>query len=289
MKLFKNLTGLIMGFFLFLGATLLYGTAIIYFTGAPAALAYTISGGLCLVAGSTPLVRSVLFEGLSQLGARMMYQNAKELLAGMTDPMTGRPMYDISQAKLTMSYVRGEAALAVGKSNYSIPIIKNTNPSTRINQNLITLQDIFVANQIGVFIGIGSATNSAAKLYTYGSQIAFSTSGAAAALLSVYNGQLQLLNNNEQVVPAWDLLRHYKVPAIQAITDLYYDGTAVQQDQLDMSADGFYPNEPGWVINGAGNMVMSVVCGEGPAAIQADSFVCVILRGILFQNVTTVK
>lgn len=272
---------------LILGITFYSGAMIVFGVSPGLAIGVAVVG--CLLAGMAPVAKGSLFEGLSQLGARMMYQNARELLSGMTDPMTGRPMYDISQAKLTMSYVRGEAALAVGKSNYSIPIIKNTNPSTRINQNLITLQDIFVANQIGVFIGIGSATNSAAALYTYGNAIAFSTSGAAAALKSIYNGQLQLLNNNEQVVPAWDLSRHYKVPAIQAITDLYYDGTAVQQDQLDLSADGFYPNEPGWVINGAGNMVMSVVCGEGPAAIQADSFVCVILRGILFQNVTTVK
>ncbi len=266
-----------------------YTGAVLMFTGLSPIWAFTLASIGAILSGLAPASKSSFYEGLSQLGARMMFQNSKELLQNMVDPQTGRPMYDLSSAKLTMSYIRGEAPLAVGKSNYNIPVIKNTNPTSRINQNLISLQDIFVANQIGVFIGIGSATNSAAALYTYGNAIAFSTSGAAAALKSVYNGQLQLLNNNEQVVPAWDLTRHYKVPAIQAITDLYYDGTAVQQDQLDLSSDGFYPNEPGWVINGAGNMAMSVVCFEGPAAIQADSFICVILRGILFQNVTTVK
>lgn len=289
MKKLNTWTGLFNGLFLLILATFFYGAAIYCFTSASLTWSLGFALAACMLAGLAPARHGSFFEGLSQLGARMMYQNARELLAGMTDPNTGRPMYDLSSAKLTMSYVRGEAALAVGKSNYSIPIIKNTNPSTRINQNLIGLQDIFVANQVGVFIGIGTATDSAAALYTYGNAIAFSTSGAAAALKSVYNGQLQLLNNNEQVVPAWDLSRHYKTPAIQAITALYYAASGVQQDQLDLSSDGFYPNEPGWVINGAGNMVMSVVCGEGPAAIQANSFLAVILRGILFQNVTTVK
>lgn len=274
------LTGLLM--------VLAYAGAFAYFSPFDFALSFVVVFAMCLVAGAAN-IKGSFFDGLGQVGARMMFENARTMLQSMENPNTGMP-YNLSQAKMTMSYIRGEIPLDTGKAMYTIPIIENARLGTpRVNENLVALQDVLVVNQVGLFIGIGAGTASDTSLYTYGNQIAFSTAGAAAALKSIYNGKMVLLNNNEQVVPAWDLSRHFKVPAIQAISALYYAGAAVQGDQLDLGCDGFYPNEPGWVINGAGKMQLQIQAGTAPAAIQANSFICVILRGILFQNVTSVK
>jgi hypothetical protein len=48
-------------------------------------------------------------------------------------------------------------------------------------------------------------------------------------------------------------------------------------------------SEPGIVMNGAANINFQLTANGAPATILANSFICVIQRGILLQNVTTVK
>ena len=54
-------------------------------------------------------------------------------------------------------------------------------------------------------------------------------------------------------------------------------------------SDAFYPVEPGIVMNGAANINFQLTANGAPATVLADSFIAVIQRGILCQNVTTVK
>jgi hypothetical protein len=42
-------------------------------------------------------------------------------------------------------------------------------------------------------------------------------------------------------------------------------------------------------MNGAANINFQLTANGAPATILANSFICVIQRGILLQNVTTVK
>lgn len=210
----------------------------------------------------------------TQMGSRMVFENAKTLVRSLG--------YSVEHAKLTQSYLRSEVALSTSIANYHIPVLVNDtqNGASRVNEKRLNLQDIFITTEIAVLIGIGTATDTKAKLYTYPNATAF----AAATdddLWSIYNGYLNLTINNEQVLPAWDVLRHYFVPQTQQ--------SASTTDQWSASSDAFYPVEPGIVMNGAANINFQLTANGAPATVQANSFIAVVQRGILCQNVTTVK
>ena len=211
----------------------------------------------------------------TQMGSRMVFENAKTLVRSLG--------YSVEHAKLTQSYLRSEVALSTSIANYHIPVLVNDNQNStgpRVNEKRLNLQDIFITTELAVVIGVGSATNTAAKLYTYPNSTVF-TSATDDNLWSIYNGYLNLTINNEQVLPAWDVLRHYFVPQTQQ--------SASTTDQWSASSDAFYPVEPGIVMNGAANINFQLTANGAPATVLADSFIAVVQRGILCQNVTTVK
>jgi hypothetical protein len=217
----------------------------------------------------------------SQMGQRMIFENAKSLVRSLG--------YGVDQAVLTQSYIRSEVALSTSVANYHIPVLVNDrqNGSVRVNEKRLNLQDIFVASEIAVLIGVGSSTSTTAALYTYPNGVIF-TSATDTDLLSIYNGSLNLTINNQQVLPAWDVYRHYYVPQTQGGVGITAQ-TVLPVDQNDASANGFYPVEPGIVMNGAANINFQLTANGAPATILSNSFICVIQRGILLQNVTTVK
>jgi hypothetical protein len=144
-----------------------------------------------------------------------------------------------------------------------------------------------VASEIAVLVGVGSSTSTTAALYTYNNGVIF-TAATDTDLLSIYNGSLNLTINNQQVLPAWDVYRHYFVPQTQGGVGITAQ-TITPVDQNDASSNGFYPVEPGIVMNGAANINFQLTANGAPATILANSFIAVIQRGILLQNVTTVK
>lgn len=215
------------------------------------------------------------------MGSRMVFENAKALVRGLG--------YSVDQAVLTQSYLRSEVALSTSIANYHLPVLVNDtqNGAVRVNEKRLNLQDIFVASEIAVLIGVGSSTSTKAALYTYPNGVIF-TSATDDDLLSIYNGSLNLTINNSQVLPAWDVYRHYCVPQTQGGVGITAQ-TIFPVDQNNGAADGFYPVEPGIVFNGAANINFQLTANGAPATILANSFICVIQRGILLQNVTTVK
>lgn len=217
----------------------------------------------------------------TQMGQRMVFENAKALVRGLG--------YGVEQAVLTQSYLRSEVALSTSIANYHIPVLVNDtqNAAVRVNEKRLNLQDIFVASEIAVLIGVGAGTSTSAALYTYPNGVIF-TSATDTDLLSIYNGSLNLTINNQQVLPAWDVYRHYCVPQTQGGVGITAQ-TIFPVDQNNASEDGFYPVEPGIVMNGAANINFQLTANGAPATILANSFICVIQRGILLQNVTTVK
>ena len=217
----------------------------------------------------------------SQMGQRMVFENAKALVRGLG--------YSVDQAVLTQSYLRSEVALSTSIANYHLPVLVNDtqNGASRINERRLNLQDIFVTSEIAVLIGVGAGTSTKAALYTYPNGTIFTTA-TDDDLLSIYNGSLNLTINNSQVLPAWDVYRHYCVPQTQGGVGITAQ-TIFPVDQNDGAADGFYPVEPGIVFNGAANINFQLTANGAPASVLANSFICVIQRGILLQNVTTVK
>ena len=217
----------------------------------------------------------------SQMGQRMVFENAKALVRGLG--------YSVDQAVLTQSYLRSEVALSTSIANYHLPVLVNDtqNGAVRVNEKRLNLQDIFVASEIAVLIGVGSSTSTKAALYTYPNGVIFTTA-TDDDLLSIYNGSLNLTINNSQVLPAWDVYRHYCVPQTQGGVGITAQ-TVFPVDQNNASSDAFYPVEPGIVFNGAANINFQLTANGAPASVLANSFICVIQRGILLQNVTTVK
>jgi hypothetical protein len=208
------------------------------------------------------------------VGTRMQFENAKSLVRSLG--------YSVDHAKITQSYLRSEVALSTSSANYHIPVLVNDtqNGAVRINERRLNLQDIFVASEWAVYFGIGTATDTKAKLYSYPNATDF-TGTSDDDLWSLYNGYLQLSLNNDLIVPYFDVFRSYYVPQTQE--------SATHTDQLDASQNGFSPIEPGIVMNGAANINFQLTCGGAPATITTNSFICVIQRGILLQNVTTIK
>jgi len=221
----------------------------------------------------------------TQMGSRMTFDNAKALVRGLG--------YSVDQAVLTQSYLRSEVAMSTSIANYHLPVLVNDtqNGAVRVNEKRLQLQDVFITTEIGVFFGIGASTTTSAPLYTYPNATAFATGGTA--LWTIYNGYLNLTVNNQQILPAWDVLRHYYVPQTQQNTN-FNSATATSpavysQDQGDFSEQTYYPVEPNIVMNGAANINFQLTANGAPSAVATNSFICVIQHGILCQNVTTVK
>jgi len=218
----------------------------------------------------------------TQHGQRLIFDNAKALV--------NNAGFSAGQAVLSQSYIRSEVAMSTSTTSYQIPILTNsTGANTNFATNqLLQLQDAFVVASIGVFVSIPAAsTTTAFKLYTYPNAVDFSTAGAADALYNLYNGKLQLVVNNRQIVSAWDLYRHLYVPQTQQ------DGgsTASVIDQNDATEFGYYPCEPNIVLVGSKNNVLSLELPGAISTLQASTAprIVVILRGCLAQNVTAVR
>lgn len=209
----------------------------------------------------------------SQVGQRMTFENAKALVRSLG--------YSVDHAKITQSYLRSEVALSTSSANYHIPVLVNDtqNGAVRVNERRLNLQDIFVATEWSVTFGIGSASATNAKLYSYPNTTAFPS--GANDLWSILNGYLSLSINNDLIVPAYDVFRSYFVPQTQQS-----GGTT---DQWDASQNTFYPVEPGIVMNGAANINFQLNANGAPAVVDTNAFICVQQRGLLLQNVTTVK
>lgn len=217
----------------------------------------------------------------SQIGARLVFDNAKALI--------GNAGFSVGQAVLSQSYIRSEIALTTNTTSYHIPVLVNdtqTSASSFNTENRLQLQDAFVVSSI--FVGVAapaSATDTEFKPLTYNNAQVFSGAGEADALLSLYNGNLSWVVNNRQIIPSWDLFRHYWVPQTQEATQA---GANTGIDQIDSDA-GFYPMEPNAVLVGSKNNQISINLPSALAAVKASSRLVVIFRGILAQNVTPVR
>lgn len=219
----------------------------------------------------------------NQIGERLVFENAKNFVASQG--------YDVSHAVLTQGYLRSEIAMSTSLAQYHVPILINDtqNGAQYATEQRLALQDIFVVARIGIFICAPSSTTSVAfPLYSYPNPTAFSTSGAAAAAFALYNGSMSIIVNNQQVLPTWDIYRHYFVPQTQNGVGVTAQ-TVFPTDQQDASENGFFPTEPNLLLNGGSNIQASLNLPGAISTLQANARIVVIWRGIKAQNVTSVK
>lgn len=221
---------------------------------------------------------------MTQHGARLVFENAKSLVQNAG--------FNVNQAVLSQSYIRTEVAMSTSTTQYTLPILVNSanqaGGTTFSTMNLLNLQDAFVVSQIGIFTAIpASSSTTAFPLYTYPNASAYTTTGAAAALYNLYNGNMSVTVNNRQIVPSWDIYRHLYVPQTQQGAA----ATASTIDQNDASEFGYYPTEPNIVLVGSKNNQITLNLPAAIGTLQATTAprIVVIFRGILAQNVTPVR
>lgn len=215
----------------------------------------------------------------SQMGLRLVYENSKALVNQLG--------YDTSHAVATQSFLRSEVLLTTSSASYSVPILVNQNTSnTNVRLSLLNLQDLFVVSELSVFLVSGANTNGAAPFYEYPDPTVFTT--GAAQLLNVYNGNMSIIANNQQILPKWDILKHYFAPQTQKGVGITAQ-TVFPINQVDASTDTVYPVEPNIVINGAANYQINLNLPAAPTTLDANTYVAFLFRGILLQNCTSIK
>lgn len=221
----------------------------------------------------------------SQIGARLAFDNARAMLqeAGINP----------NAAVLSQSVIRTEVAMSTTQTQYTFPILINdAQQGVASNFNtmkLLQLQDAFIVSALGVYVANpASSTATNFPLITFPDANVFTTANAATSLYSFYNGNLSVTVNNRQIVPAYDLARHIKVPRTQTATST---GTNTAVNSVDASIDGIYPIEPNWVLVGSKNTQVVVTLPSALAAVQAGTAPRFILKfyGVLAQNVTPVR
>jgi hypothetical protein len=219
---------------------------------------------------------------INQVSARLTFENARSFVQSQG--------YDVSQAVLTQSYVRSEVAISASVTNYRLPIVVTDNSSTIFNtERRVNLQDVHVVSSL--FIGLAapsSSTDAAFPVCSYPSIGAGFSAAEADAALTLYNGFLSIQVNNQNVLPAYDILRSYYVPQTQGGVGITAQ-TVFPVDQFDAADNGFYPIEPNLLLNGGANIVASIVLPAAIATVKSNSRIVAIFRTILCQNVTSVK
>jgi hypothetical protein len=222
---------------------------------------------------------------MNQRDGRLVYTNALNTL--------GRAGVSANVALLTQSYLRFEINLSTAQTRYQFDTLVNENLNTNfVTQQKLNLQDAFICSSIGFYIGLAAssaATETVVPLYTYADPTIFSTANAATSLQTVYGGQMSLTVNQRQVVPSWDLYKHYYVPVTQTGNNPTGVTAATLRNSVDFSQNGYYTVEPNIIINGAKKNELVVNLSQALTAIQANSRIVCIMQGILAQNVTNVR
>jgi hypothetical protein len=214
----------------------------------------------------------------SQVGARLVFKNAQEALV--------RAGVNPNSAILSQSYLRFENTLSTTKTSYDFGVLNNqtiSGQSQTPTEQRLNLQDAFYISEMMIYIAkASSATDASFKLSTYPSPTVFTTSGAAAALYTLYNGVLSLTVNNRQIVPASDMVKFLETPQTQA--------TGATNSPIDQF-DGAFSNvvEPNLVLIGSKNSLFNITIPSAFAALDANTRVVILVRGVLAQNVTVVS
>jgi hypothetical protein len=222
---------------------------------------------------------------MDTLGSRMAYDKAKEAI--------NNAGFSAGQAVLSQGYIRTEVALSTTKTSYQFPILvnDNINGSSFNTSNLLNLQDAFYVSSFGLFFAKpSSSTDTTFQMVTYPNASIFSTANTANSLYTWYNSSLQLVVNNRQIIPSYDLYRHYSVPQTQTTTNADYTTSGISyKDQQSGADSGFYPVEPGWVLVGSKNNTLTVNLPQAMTAVETNSRAVLVFRGHLAQNVTPVR
>jgi len=211
--------------------------------------------------------------------ARMVFENAKTAI----DNAYGKAG-SWTRFKLTQSFLRLEVALVAGATNFQFNVLVNQAGAAGIfsTEQRLNLQDTFVPAQVGFFVGLTTGANDAAyNLRSYLNPFIFTN---AAAMQGIYNGVFSIMVNNNNLVPAWDMWQHWHSPQTQQIA-----AAPAAIDEFDGCDDSMVAMEPNVALIGSKNNVLTLQLKAGLSAVDANSRLILIMRGVLAQNSTVVS
>lgn len=222
---------------------------------------------------------------LSNFDQRLVFDNAKTAIVKAFD---GNEAV-LQTAILTQGDMRLEQPLVAGNTLYTFPVLDQANANATNMEDRLRLQDAFVISAIKIGTAApASSTDNTFMIDSYPNTQKYTAAGAAAALYAIWNaGLLSISVNNQTILPKWSLYRHYNAPETQQTAAL---GANSPQDQDEGSVDGWFPMEPNVALIGQKNSILYVTLkGAGLAAIQTNSRLVIMLRGVLGQNLTVVS
>jgi hypothetical protein len=224
-------------------------------------------------------------------------QQARQLMAGLTNPDGSIMFKNLDKAVLVQHTLRSTVLLNNSSTSFNIPVLQNSAYGTNTqsvapDQNLLSLQDVAVCTEISVQVAKpSSASDAGYQSFSYAPTGVFSSANTAASIIGMfYNGSLKFVNNQQVIAPFFDLLRCYKAPNQQAIAAPYYAAnTQGYVSEVDGTTDGFYPVQPMWVFNGGGNVQLTLQLAQALTAVETNEKLVVFMRCFLLQNASMVK
>lgn len=222
-----------------------------------------------------------LYNGNNAIAGRQEFDRAYQVLS----ETPGIGPQGLEGAILSQSYLRLERLLVTTMSDYRLAIMVNdtTTGSVRETEKRLDLQDVFYCAQMAIYVAKpASVTDYAFKLYTYPSPVVFSTSGVAAAMYTLYNGNFTITVNNRVLVPGFPMSKFLDIPQTQLTA-----ATNSPQDQI--MGDACQALQPNPVFVGQKKNWMNIRLPANIAAVETTSYLVVIMYGVLAQNVTIVS
>jgi hypothetical protein len=197
------------------------------------------------------------------------------------------PSFDaVTAFRLSQSTLRLEQPCTTQSTLYNFPVLNNIqNQAQAFNTEIrLAQQDSFIPTSIGIFTALPSGpTDTTFKLMAYPNPFILTN---ATQMQAYYNGKMSIMINNVQYTLNWDLWRHWKSNQTQQTAAL---GAGSPEDQFDGADDGFYPMQPFILLIGSQNIQLNIQIPVSPTAVDANSRLVIILRGIQAQNSTVVN
>ena len=195
---------------------------------------------------------------------------------------------EADNAVLSQSYLRLEQPLTNSASNFTFPILVNAtqnNNATRATEVRLAQQDSFFCSNISFYIALAaSATDTAFRLQTFPNVNIFPTGAAGLETVSplntLYNGFMQIIINKSVIVPNYPLSNFLQVPQTQRVSTT----AGLQSNQFDPSAVSLW--EPNINFVGTKSSNITVVTPGNISAVDANTYMVIVIQGVLAQNVT---
>lgn len=212
--------------------------------------------------------------------------NSMYLPSGQPNPAYNPNFDAVTAFRLSQSTLRLEQPCVNTSTQYTFPVLINIqNQAAAFNTEIrLQQQDSFVPTHVGIFLALPTGTNDTTfKLQTYPNPAIFAN---AVQMQAYYNGYMNIMINNVQYTQKWDMWRHWQTNQTQQTAAV---GAGSPEDQLMGADDGYYPMQPFILLIGSQNIQLTITLPVSPTAVDANSRVVVMLRGVLAQNSTVVN